>query len=194
VAFLALGDVVAGAIYQTGRFTHADAVYVWSILAGSAVGLVASTVGRLYSSAYYALRDTRTPLRFAVIRVTLTTALGYLFALPLPRALGIDPRWGVAGLTASAGIAAWVEFTLLRRGMARRIGRVETAGGYFIKLWAAAVAAAAVAWAIRLGLHPHRPLIAAVMLLVPYAAVYLGVTAAAGIDETGALIKRLARR
>ena len=29
-------------------------------------------MGRLYSSAYYALRDTRTPLRFALLRVTLT--------------------------------------------------------------------------------------------------------------------------
>ena len=35
------------------------------------------------------------------MRVTLTTILGYLFALPLPRLLGIDPKWGVAGLTAS---------------------------------------------------------------------------------------------
>ena len=62
MAFLALGDVVAAALLQTGRFRHADAVYVWGILAGSAVGLLASTLGRLYSSTYYALRDTRTPL------------------------------------------------------------------------------------------------------------------------------------
>jgi len=35
-------------------------------------------------------------------RVLLTTILGYLSALPLPRLLGIEPRWGVAGLTISA--------------------------------------------------------------------------------------------
>lgn len=35
VAFLTLGDVVAAALFQTGRFTYADAVYVWAILAGS---------------------------------------------------------------------------------------------------------------------------------------------------------------
>ncbi len=93
----------------------ADALYVWAILAGATVGLLASTLGRLYSSAYYALRDTRTPLRFAIVRVALTTILGYLCALPLPRALGIDARWGAVGLTVSAGIASWVEFTLLRR-------------------------------------------------------------------------------
>jgi putative peptidoglycan lipid II flippase len=194
VAFLGLGDLVAGAIYQTGRFTRADSVYVWAILAGSAVGLVASTVGRLYSSAYYALRDTKTPLRFAVIRVALTTGLGYLFALPVPRMLGIEPRWGVAGLTASAGFAAWVEFTLLRSRMRRRIGRIESSASYFIKLWLAAVAAAAVAWAIRLGVHPHGPRIAAVLVLVPYGGVYLALTSAAGVGEAGALVKRVLRR
>ena len=73
MAFLALGDVVAAALLQTGRFRHEDAVYVWGILAGSAVGLLASTLGRLYSSTYYALRDTRTPLRYALVRVVLTT-------------------------------------------------------------------------------------------------------------------------
>ena len=118
------GDVIVAAIYQSGRFTHQDVIYVWGILAGSTVGMLASTLGRLYSSAYYALRDTRTPLRFAVVRVILTTALGYVSALPLPRMLGIDPRWGVAGLTISAGIASWVEFTLLQRGIRRRIGQV----------------------------------------------------------------------
>src|SRR4030095_12609791 len=59
VAFLALGDVIAAALLQTGRFTRDDAQYVWGILAGSAIGLLASTLGRLYSSSYYALRDTR---------------------------------------------------------------------------------------------------------------------------------------
>ena len=50
VAFLALGDVIAAVLYQTGKFNHADAIYVWTILAGAAVGLLASTLGRLYSS------------------------------------------------------------------------------------------------------------------------------------------------
>ncbi|HYW65581.1 MAG TPA: murein biosynthesis integral membrane protein MurJ, partial [Candidatus Dormibacteraeota bacterium] len=69
VGFLALGDVIVAAIYQTGRFKHDDVIYVWVILAGSTVGLLASTLGRLYSSGFYALRDTRTPLRFAIVRV-----------------------------------------------------------------------------------------------------------------------------
>ena len=109
VVFFALGDIVAAAIYQTGRFTHHDAVYVWAILAGSAIGLLASTLGRLYASTYYALHDTRTPLYYAVVRVLLTGALGYACALPLPPLLGIEARWGVVGLTGSAGVAGWLE-------------------------------------------------------------------------------------
>lgn len=193
VAFLALGDVIAGAIYQGGLFSHADTNYVWAILCGSAVGLVASTVGRLYSSAYYSLRDTRTPLRFAVVRVALTTVLGYLCALPLPRMLGINPRWGVVGLTASAGFSAWVEFLLLRRGMSRRIGQVEFPLSYFVRLWSAAAVAAGVAWGIRLMLHPQRPILAAVLILLPYGGAYLGLTALIGIEEAGALASRVRR-
>ena len=64
-AFLILGDVIVAMIYQSGAFTRADAVYVWAVLAGSGVGLLAATMGRLYNSAFYALFDTRTPLRFA---------------------------------------------------------------------------------------------------------------------------------
>ena len=193
LAFVALGDVIAAAIYQTGRFTHADAQYVWGILAGSAVGLVAMTVGRLYSSAYYALRDTRTPLRFAVLRVALTTVLGYLSALPLPKLLGIDPKWGVAGLTASAGISAWLEFLLLRRGMNRRIGRMEFPTGYFAKLWLSAGVAAAVAWGLKLWLHPLQPQIAAAVLLLPYGLAYLSLTMALRISEASAIIRRVMR-
>jgi putative peptidoglycan lipid II flippase len=193
VGFIALGDVITAAIYQTGKFSHSDSVYVWSILAGSGVGLVASTVGRLYSSAYYALRDTRTPLRFATVRVILTTALGYFCALPLPHLLGIDPRWGVAGLTASAGFAGWVEFLLLRRGMNRRIGRSEFPASFFLRLWLAAAIAAAVAWGIKVGLHPQRPIIAALLILIPYGAVYLGCAELFGVEQARGLVRRVFR-
>jgi putative peptidoglycan lipid II flippase len=191
VGFIALGDVIAAAIYQTGIFRHADSVRIWGILAGSGIGLVASTVGRLYSSAYYALRDTRTPLRFAIVRVTLTTVLGYFSALPLPRILGIDPLWGVAGLTASAGFAGWVEFLLLRSGMNRKIGKSDFPAAFFARLWLAAVIAAAVAWGIKLALHPQQPQIAAALILLPYGAVYLGCTMLFGVEQAGALMKRV---
>jgi putative peptidoglycan lipid II flippase len=193
-AFLILGDVIVGAIYLTGRFNQADVLYVWGILAGATVGLLASTLGRLYSSTYYALRDPRTPLRFAIIRVALTSILGYLCALPLPRHLGIDPRWGVAGLTISAGVASWVEFHLLRTTLNRRIGRTGLPSEYLAKLWATALFAAGAGWAIhRYGGH-HRPIPLALFVLLPYGAIYFAGTWLLGIAESRALFSRFLSR
>jgi putative peptidoglycan lipid II flippase len=189
-AFLILGDVIVGAIYQSGRFTHEDTMYVWGILAGSTVGLLASTLGRLYSSTYYALRDTRTPLRFAIIRVMLTTALGYLCALPLPRLLGIDARWGVAGLTISAGIASWVEFTLLRSTLNRRIGLTGLPKEYLAKLWATALVSAGAGYAVHHYFGSHKPILAAILVLGPYGILYFAGTWLLKIKEARAFVGR----
>ena len=193
VAFVLLGDVVVATVYRSGHFQHADVIFVWGVLTGSAVGLLASTSGRLYSSAFYALQDTRTPLRFAVIRVTLTFALGYLCALPLPRMLGLDHRWGTAGLTFSAGIAGWVEFALLRRGMHRRIGVVPGAGSRVARLWLVAILAAVIGYGIKRVLPFHKPLLVGPCVLIPYAALYLAITQRMGIASMGGL-NRLLRR
>ncbi len=194
VAFLALGDIVAAAVFQTGRFTRADVLYVWAILAGAAVGLLASTLGRLYSSTYYALRDTATPLRYAIVRVVLTTVLGYLFAFPVPRWLGIAPTWGTAGLTASAGIAGWVEMLLLRSTLNRRIGRTGLPPSFVAALWTAALAGAAVGWAVKLTFFPPSPILDAVLVLIPYGAVYFVLTMAMGVPEASSLTARLRPR
>ena len=146
VAFLLLGDVVAAALFQTGRFRYEDALYVWGILAGSSIGLLATTLARLYSSTYYALRDTRTPLRYALVHVGLATALGYVAAIVLPPLLGIPPLWGTVGLTAAASVAGWIELVLLRRTLNQRIGQTGLPLSFSLRLWGAAFAAAGVAW------------------------------------------------
>jgi putative peptidoglycan lipid II flippase len=187
-AFLVLGDVIVAAIYQSGRFTHSDANYVWGILAGSTVGLLASTLGRLYSSTYYALKDTRTPLNFAIIRVVLTTVLGYLSAIPLPHALGIDSRWGVAGLTISAGVSSWVEFTLLRRTLNRRIGTTGLSPMYLAKGWCAALVAAGIGRAQLLAVGHRNPILVAIVVLGPYGVAYFAGAAALGLPEVRSIL------
>ena len=193
-AFLVLGDVIARALFQSGRFTQTDTIFTWGILAGSAVGLLASTLGRLYSSTYYALHDTRTPLRFAIVRVSLTTILGYLFAIPLPGLLGIDQRWGAAGLTASAGIAGWIEFLLLRSRLNRRIGVTGLPKQYVAMLWLSAAVAAGTAFLIRRELTGTHRFVFAAAVLGAYGVVYGAVTLALRIPEARALVARASRR
>jgi len=193
MAFLALGDVVAGVAFEGGKFRHADSRYVWGILVGSSVGLLATTLSRLYSSTYYALRDTRTPLRFAILRVALTIGMGYVCAFPLPRLLGIEERWGVAGLTASAGIAGWIEFALLRRALNRRIGATGIAASFTGRLWLSAAVAAAAAWGVKIAIGPHQPLLTGALVLTPYGIVYFAMTYLMRIEETAQTLRRVTR-
>jgi len=193
VAFLVLGNVMAAALFQHGLFTPVDTLFSWGILAGSAIGLLASTMGRLYSSAYYALKDTRTPLRFALLRVALTILLGYLAAIPLPRAIGIDPRWGAAGLTASAGIAGWIEFALLRSRLNARIGDTGLVARYVVTLWASALIAAAAGFGVeRMAAGTHR-IAMAVLVLGSFGVLYFILTTALGIPESSAVLRRIRR-
>ncbi|HEY2001260.1 MAG TPA: murein biosynthesis integral membrane protein MurJ [Acidobacteriaceae bacterium] len=199
VAFVVLGDVVVAAIYRTGRFDARAVTYVWSALAGSGVGLLAGTSGRLYSSAFYALRNTRTPLNFAVIRVALTLGLGYFFSKPLPQLLGIDPRWGVAGLTFSAGLAAWLEYSLLRRAMNQRIGAVDYPASRILRLWLAAILAAALCFLLHrhLPIHGHgsrAAILTAIAVLIPYGALYVAFTLLLKVPIPGSLLRRFKRR
>jgi putative peptidoglycan lipid II flippase len=96
-----------------------------------------------------------------------------LAALQLPHLLGFDARWGVAGLTASAGVAGWVEFFLLRRGLAAKIGAEPVGGFFLLRLWVAAVLAAGAAWVIKLTWPVEQAQLSAVTTLVPFALVYL---------------------
>jgi len=191
VAFLLLGDVIASALFQTGRFNHGDAMIVWGILAGSAIGLLASTLGRLYSSTYYALRDTRTPLNYALVRVALTTALGYLCSIPVPRLLGVNGIWGTAGLTASAGVAGWIEMLMLRRTLNARIGKTGLPASFVAKLWSSAVAGAAVAWGVKTVLPRLHPIVGAAAILGSYGVVYFAMTAALKVPETASALRRI---
>lgn len=193
VAFLALGDVIAAALLQTGRFSAADARYVWAILAGSAIGVLSSTLGRIYSSTYYALRDTRTPLLCAVLRVVVNVGLGYVLALPVPRMLGIPPLWGAAGLTVASSLAGWVELLLLRRGMNARIGSTGVPVAYSVRLWGCAIAGAALAWAIRVAAPAAHPWMTAAMVLGPFGLVYLGGAHLLRVPEAEVFVRRLRR-
>ena len=196
-AFLFIGDVIVALLFQSGAFTHRDAIYVWSIIAGSAVGMLAATMSRLYNSTYYALSDTRTPLKFAMIRVALTVALGYFCALSLPHMIGIPEKWGVAGLSASAGIAAWVEFSLLRWSLNRRLGWTGLDRAYLARLWAMAIGAGIAALVVKYSIHAG-PRLTAMAVIPVFGTVYLGLAYWAGMPEltsiAGHAFARLARR
>ncbi len=190
VALIVLGDVIAGALFERGEFTAEDTIWVWQILAAAGAGLLAATLARLYASAFYALRDTRTPLKFAVIRIVVSAALGYALAVPLPRVLGLDPRLGAAGLMLGGAVAAWLELALLRRAIAARIGAADLEFRHVGRLFMLAVGGAVAAAAAKMLLTGAHPILVAAVALPLYGAIYLGGAYALGVREARALLSR----
>ena len=186
---------IAAALLQTGRFTREDAIYIWVILAGSAVGLLRVNAG----PAVLRRPTTRSAIRgrrftFAIVRVALSVVLGYLFAIRLPPLMGVAPAWGVAGLAASGSVAGWVEMLLLRARLNARIGPTGLAIGYTARLWASAALAAGAAWMVKLTIPLSQPIAVGLAVVAIYGVVYFGMTLALRVPEASAALNRLLRR
>lgn len=195
-AFIALGDVLVAAVYRGGRFGAEDVTYVWVILAASSIGLVGTSMGGMLATAFHAVGDTRTPLRAALVRLGTRAVLGVVLAIPVVRWLGLDPRWGAAGLGAAIGASGWIEFALLRRWLDRRLGRIRSPGfiPYLVKLWVVAALAAGAAWLVKVEVPVTGPILRACVVLGAYGIVYVGVTVAAGVREPLEIVELIRSR
>ena len=185
VAFALLGDVIAGALFERGRFMAVDSQYVWTLLAGASIGLLASTMARLYAVAHYALGDTKRPLRFALVRLAIVAALGYVFAIVLPPELDIASMYGATGLTIAGSVAGWVEYLLLRRSLNARIGATGVPLSYGARVWLAAILAGLIAWVARMLLPPLGPQIRGAIVLPIFGVAFLGVAWLTGVAIPG---------
>ncbi len=209
VAFVLLGEVFVAGIYRAGEFGVADVRIVWLTLAAYSVGLLASTSGRIYQTAFYALRDTKTPARVAGLRV-LTSALagaalmlqfepvtlgGVTVAAGLFGDLRIEGLpLGPVGLALGAAVGAWLEWALLRRSLSRQIGSIGVGAGALGRLFAAAVAAAVAGYGTSLALQDLYPLVSAGIVASVFGVVYLALARLLGVTEARVVMDGVLRR
>lgn len=217
VAFILIGRPLVAAIFESGDFGEGDTTFVWFILIGSSIGLLAATMGRLYSSAFYALFDTKTPMKFALSRIVIAAALGLLMAFPFREAIvsfaaeilhvGLPDieeapvSIGAAALSLAAAIAGWVEFLMLRRSMDGRIGTTRLPRSFTGQVWLSALVAGivaallqyfATAWIVTEGRVSN--IIRALMVCGVFGIIYLSVAAVSGLPEVRSLMNRFRRR
>jgi putative peptidoglycan lipid II flippase len=209
VAFILLGQVIVAGIYGAGRFSAADVIAVWLILAAYSMGLLASTSTRIYQSAFFALRDTKTPARVATLRVLTAAIFGAVLmlqfqpitirSLTIPGGLFTDVRvagsaLGPVGLALGAAVGAWLEWTLLYRSLRKRIGEVGAGLSHLARMFGAALIAAAAGYGVKATLGPLHPIIIAVLVLGTFGLVYFGVARALGLSEARVVMDSVMRR
>ncbi|MGH9228231.1 MAG: murein biosynthesis integral membrane protein MurJ [Acidimicrobiales bacterium] len=216
--FIVAGDVIVRAVFQRGNFTSADTIVVWLTLAVFSMSLLASTSSRLLQNGLYALDDARTPARVAAMSVILAAIIGLAFMFPLDRLVvgpdGIEgwgdmltfgplpeaardnaadvAHLGIVGLAVGAAVSRWVEYRLLSRALAWRIGRTRLAGRWLNPI-AAGCAAAAVVAVVAEALFGGLPsLVTLALVLGPAGLVYVAITRRLGVPEAAIMVRRLA--
>ena len=113
-ALAALGPVIVAALFQTGRFDADDTAVVGGVLAAYGVGLLGQATVKLFASGFYALRDTRTPVKIAAFSLGLSTVL----------AIVLMQRYGAAGIALGSSLGATVNVALHLRDLDRRVGAI----------------------------------------------------------------------
>jgi putative peptidoglycan lipid II flippase len=215
--YIVVGDVIIGVIFQHGQFGWDDTWGVWLALALLAVGLPATTSSRLLQNGLYALDDPKTPPRLSVIRVAISTVVSLSVMFPLDRltiggdgvegwgkvfAVGPLPdhirnsndlvHLGLLAFAIGATVAAIVEYRMLARAVAWRIGRTRMAGRWLNPIAGSCAVAGAIAFALVIALPEGLPaLLRAPLVLIPAGVAYLGMTRSLNVPEAAALTERL---
>ena len=134
LAYLVLGEVFVAALFQRGEFVADTTAATYWVLAAYSLGLPASASSRALTSAFYALRDTRTPASIATSRVVVSVTLGVALMFPLDRLAVGEWRLGAAGLALGSAAGAWMEYGLLRRRLASHLGAHGPGRGRLLRI------------------------------------------------------------
>ncbi len=153
VVFILFGDLVVRIILQRGAFGGESTAIVSTVLLVYALGLVASSSNKLFASGFHALQDTATPMRIAVVAVSTGIVVSVGSALAMKSA-GYGAM-SAAGIALGGVVGAWLNLTLLWRKLGHRLGGLldSSARSALAKLTLGCLAAAAVAWPVRIWLE-----------------------------------------
>jgi len=115
-ALIVIPNEVISVLFERGAFTAADVPATARALAFFAAGLPAFVLIKVFSAVFFANEDTATPMRFALVSLTLNT-MGSAGLFFLFRQMGLMPHLGIAVASALGG---WLNMGLLLSSLLRR--------------------------------------------------------------------------
>lgn len=113
VALFVIPTEIVRTLFERGAFTAADTPYTAEALRIFALGLPSFVLIKVFSPAFFARHDTKTPMRYAAWSLTANT-LGSVGLFFLFRSLGWMPHLGIAVATTLGG---WMNALLLWQGL-----------------------------------------------------------------------------
>src|SRR5580704_2665610 len=102
-AFVTVPDVIMRAVFLRGAFTRADAAAAGATLAAYAVGLIPFVMIRSAVSAFYARKDTATPVKASLTGLVVNMLLKFALMAPLAQ----------IGLALATAVGAWINLLLV---------------------------------------------------------------------------------
>ncbi len=115
LALAVMPEQIVRVLFERGAFNAADTASTSALLQIFALGLPAFVLIKVFSPAYFAREDTRTPMRYAAVSLTVNT-IGSIVLFFLFRHLGFLPQLGIAIATTIGGwLNAWLLWATLRR-------------------------------------------------------------------------------
>jgi putative peptidoglycan lipid II flippase len=115
IALAVIPTDIIRVLFERGAFKPADTAATAAVLAVFALGLPAFVLIKVFSPAYFAREDTKTPMRFATISLTANT-IGSIVLFFLFRAIGWMPQLGIAVATTFGGwLNAYLLWSTLRQ-------------------------------------------------------------------------------
>src|ERR1700710_918344 len=102
-AFLTVPDVIMRAVFARGAFTSADAAAAGATLAAYSIGLIPFVTIRSAVSAFYARKDTATPVKASLTGLAVNVLLKFALMAPLAQ----------IGLALATAVGAWINLLLV---------------------------------------------------------------------------------
>jgi len=148
VGLIVLREPIVKILFQRGAFDPVTTGKTAEALLYYTVGLWAFSGVRIVVSAFYALQDTRTPVKIAIVSLLTNIILSIVLMGPMQH----------GGLALATSLSMAVNFILLTLALKKRLGRIGARGIFHSigKASVAAVAMAAVIGALARWVLPHE--------------------------------------
>jgi putative peptidoglycan lipid II flippase len=114
-ALITIPKELIGGLFESGKFDEASTNASAGALAAFAIGLPAFVLVKVFANIFFALKDTKTPVKISIVCLILNIVFNVIFIFTFPM-LGIMSHIGIAFATS---LAAWVNalamFYILRK-------------------------------------------------------------------------------